>query len=439
MGRIELRLDIYSLLIFFTLTYTICPVYFILGPVSARDLLILLFGFCCLFSFFFENKMRIKVNSASRAIICALFIWSVSLSLIQVIHGEFIYALRTFLLWAVCVPIAAQSINTKNRFIKLIDVITYLYIIVSIFGIVEEFTKVNIFDVLFNTVDTELNYNAARLGIFRIISFTSHAITYSTFCMFGLGIILYRQTIKKSKLNIIAYALVLVSAFFTLARSGLIVILLSQLLLLWFCGYHKFIKRFFQIVIALFVVGLIGYIAFPEVRKALNLAGYVVLALFDDSYVGILRSMGFTDNTSGFGTRLQIYRWVYERLAPNYLFGKGREAEFAVYLSSGGYSTTKTAIEVEWAQTLYRYGFLGLIVEAWYYLTILLRAIGKKAIKATQWESSIGFSKVMGAIIAGYIVESFAVSQNNELQMFSVLMMLYLAYVTNIGFQEVSR
>lgn len=439
MRRIRLRLDIYSLLIIFILTYTVCPVYFILGPISARDLLLFIFGISCLFVFFFKDKMKVRIGSTSRTIVNAMFLWAVLISFIQIIHGEYMYALRTFLLWGICVPVAAQSINTRERFIRLIDIITFLYVVVSVFGIIEEFTQINIFSVLFNTVNTELNYNAARLGIFRIISFTSHAITYSTFCMFGLGVIFYRNTIKKSKANVVAYGLVLLNAFFTLARSGLLVILISQLLLLWFCGYHQFLKRLLQIVAALFVIGLVCYFTFPAVRNALNLASYVVLALFDDSYVGILRSMGFTDNTSGIGTRFQIYGWVFERLNPDYLLGKGREAEFAVSISSGGYSTTKTAIEVEWVQTLYRYGFVGLIAEVQYYLRVCLATLKSKHLKKTAWEGKLCFTYAMGAIIVGYIIESFAVSQNNELQMFSVLLMLLIAYVTNKGFQEESR
>lgn len=432
----SIKINGYSIFMVFAVAYAICPVYFILPYISARDLLVYLLGLLCLYLGLLKSKFKYHVNSGNKKLIIAIFVWSIITVAIQLYHGELSYAVKQICIWVLVVAVGYNIINTKKRFLRTIDVLIWVFLIVGIFGIVEEFTQINIFDVLFNTTGAELNYNAVRLGVYRIISFTSHAISYCTFCMFGLAIVFYRQTIERKKIHVVTYCVICINAIFTLSRSSLFVIIACQIILLWLCGYYTFLKKMLKILVVVVIVGGGLALISESIRQVIITAWYIVLAIFDDSYADTLVSMGFTDNAGAIGTRLKLYGWVLEEVSPNYLLGKGRDAVFSVTVTDGSYSTTKTSIEVEWLQTLFRYGFIGLIAEIYYYALLMFSCLKRRWKKGADWEGKLSYPRMMFAVVICYVAESFAVSQNNELQVFVIMLMLLLSYMSNKGFEK---
>ena len=59
----------------------------------------------------------------------------------------------------------------------------------SILGIFEEITRVNVFSFL-NT-DYELIYNPLRFGLLRILGFSQHTIAHGVYVMFMMSICMY--------------------------------------------------------------------------------------------------------------------------------------------------------------------------------------------------------------------------------------------------------
>ena len=59
--------------------------------------------------------------------------------------------------------------------------------------------------------------------------------------------------------------------------------------------------------------------------------------------------------------------------------------------------------------------------------------------KPAEWEGVISFSRAIAALLIGYVVVLFGVMQNQESQVFSVLIMLLLAYSYNGTYRKVIR
>ena len=430
-GRFTINL--YKLFTVFVVLFPICPVYFFFQTYSVRDLLIYGFSLICVV---FRLKSGFTIRTSKRIIpfLVSMVVSYSILAVVQIIHAEYSLAAKQIIMWILIAVICSQIIKTKEQFLSIIDTLILVGIIIGIFGIVEEFTHYNVFEI-FNTYNGALNYNASRLGIFRIISFTSHAITYSLYCMFLLTLTFYRIMTSKKRIFIIAYIIFVMNIIFTLSRSVIMITIGSQLLLLFLCGYQKFVKTVLKLLFIGIVLVVIACLFSQQIRNMLVTSWYVFMAIFDSSYVPILRSMGFTDNTAGIGNRFDLYGWVFQQLKPNYLLGKGRYGNFSVNIVSSGYSTVKTSIEVEWLQTLFRYGFVGLISEVYFYIKAL--GTSRKGIKReTVWENKISFSKVMFVILVAYVCESFAMMFNNEQQLFLIIVILFLAYNINDGFSE---
>lgn len=427
-----------KLLFLFAAIYPICPYYFSILGIQFRDL-VLCFTFVGIL--FVRQRYKIIVKKTVISLMIAILIWSVMTVAMQLYHGELAYAFRQLVLWLGICFVGSQLINTKEKFLKIIDILISVSVIVGLFGIIEEVTRFNVFS-LVNTVNATLNYNPLRFGILRIISFTSHAITYCAYCVFIMTLIFYRVTVNKKKNNgkyFIVYAIIAINAFLTLSRSALIVLVGTQLLLLLFCGYKKFIKKGLLIFCALFVFILLGSLISEQIRNFVNLAVYTVLVLLNDDYVSVLFQAGLTDNTSGVGNRFDLYKWVWRELSPDYLLGRGRLSGFSyTYINSDGYRQTKSSIEVEWLRTLYYYGFPGMISEIYVFISLLRNTWKKKVAAPASWEGKLSFTRLVGVLILGYVILFFAVMQNEDVQIFSICVMLLLAYLSNNKFEKVS-
>ena len=94
----------------------------------------------------------------------------------------------------------------------------------------------------------QITLQPLRFGFRRIISFTYQTISFCNYCMFALGLIVYRISVcskgneRKQKYGI-AYGFVFIAALLTLSRSILICIIISQLILLYLCGYKVLLKK----------------------------------------------------------------------------------------------------------------------------------------------------------------------------------------------------
>jgi len=364
-----------------------------------------------------------------------IFIYVFCTGIAQLVHFELKNLFMQFVLWIGITFYAGTMIQTKERFFKILDLLIGTAAVVGIFGFIEEITRFNVFSLL-NTVGSELNYNPLRLGILRIISFTSHAISYCTYCMLIFALLLYRveHTEKEKKKKYYVFGIIiLANAFLTMSRIALVGIVIELLLFLFFSGRKQFLQKIFKYAVILLILLGVSCIFSSGIRQNVRLMVYTVRAYFDESYAELLKDNGFTDNPRGLGNRVDLYGWVYEEVEDDIWFGVGAATKFEhVFLNAKGYNQIKSSIEVEWLRTLYRYGIIGLIGEIIFMLALLIKSFRLKG----DPEEGIGFGKTVFSIVVAYTVVFFGVMQNQDVQAFSVIVILLLAYIQNSGFAK---
>ena len=423
----KMKIRSFEVLEIFCALFPICPSYFYIFGLQVKELILLF----TLVAFIMLGSGVVSLKMLKACIPIFIFVFFTGTS--QLYHMEMRTLIMQVVLWVGVLLFASTTINTKERFYRLLDILIYAGVVVGIFGFIEEITHFNIFSLL-NTAGATIKYNPLRLGILRIISFTSHAISYCTYCMFILALLLYRveHTEKGEKKKYIYFAVIIAAnAMLTLSRIAYIGIFIELVLYLYYSGRKQFIFKTVKYLVILLICVGIGCLFSSSLRRKVQLSVYIVGAYFDDSYITLLRENGFTDNPGGVGNRLDLYGWVYDEMNGKIWFGNGATSKFEhVFVNKDGYNQTKSSIEVEWLRTLYRYGIIGLIGEIILFLSILAKAYFMKE----DPENGLGFGKTCFSIVLAYIVVFFGVMQNQDVQAFAVIIMLLLAYKQYNGF-----
>lgn len=432
MSRKRIKIDGSILVVAFLSLYTIMPTYFVLGGFTVRNLLAFAF---LLFSVLLRG---ILIVDFSQNLFWATCIWTVCTAFCQFLHLDVKYAVQTLIVWIFVLAMSSSAIRSKETFLRVIDALIWSGGVVGCLGIVEEFTHFNVFSLL-NTIGYTLNYNEPRFGLLRIISFTSHAITYCLYCMMILALIFYRVTLpitRNKKIYILCYCLVFGNACLTLSRSALLCVIGSQLFLLWKCGFIKFIKKMGIIVCMTILIGGILMIVSPQIEERVLMVINMFLAVFDDGAEAYISSAGFGGNAGGIGQRFLLYKWVWNVSQDTLLIGKGRGSVFSYYyFTESGRYVMKESIEVELLRTFYRYGLVGLIGELSFFIGLIGNtAKRRKKQKRTKWEGALSFSTVCFVAFLFYIMCMFAVMQNEDAQILFAYVTLFLAYDRNKGF-----
>ena len=356
--------NVFKILLLFSVLYIYTPSYFSFWGTKAH--IIIIFSTLIFLLFFSKFYYPIICHSRLDSLINLTYIWATVLGIISLMYGSSYGVITWILPWVVIVPFLIKGVDSKTKLLKIIDTIIFVALIVAILGIFEELSSVNVFSYL-NT-DNYVYDTGARLGYVRIYSFTSHPITYGLFCMFILMLIFYRMTLpgtRKKKYYITTYILVFISAMCTFSRSSIIFIIISQLLLLWFCGYRKFIERMVEITLLIIIALLIISYAFSEIGRMIQETSILVLAVFSDTYTQKLKALGYQWDTSGVADRFDLWKIVFNRMKDHWLFGHGPGTTLTnVFLTnSAGNQYEKTSIEGQPLLVLFRYGIFAAILE----------------------------------------------------------------------------
>lgn len=427
MNRNIVNKKTFFVLLIFTILYPITPSYFRLYGIIFQ--LIELFATAGLLLFFNKGKYPIITRNKFRKLIIVTFLWAIVLAGISLIYRNTYGVIIYLVPWIIISPFYIKGICNKIRFLKIIDAIIFVSFIVAILGIFEEVTGVNVFSYL-NTDGYEYLYGI-RLGFNRIFSFTSHPITYSLYCMFIEVLIFYRMMLPETKIPkyIFAYIIVFISAVCTISRSSIILIVLSQILLLWLCGYHIFIKRMMEILCVLVVGVIIISSIFPAFGDMINQVTILVLAVFSDSFATKLAGLGYQWDPSGVADRLDLWKIIFDKMWGHYLLGHGPGAMLTdtyVYNSLGN-KIEKTSIEVQPLLVLYRYGILAAFFEELRNIFQIITGYKYRNIKAS-WEGKIGFNKVCLVLFVFYFFALFTVNQTDTIRIYMLISCLFISY-----------
>lgn len=410
--------------------YPIIPQYFGIIGISAFKLMCL---WIVLFASVFFGISR-SVATSCRNIQIAFGIWLIIMFINAILFKCIIEYFYEVLCYYLVGGVIIKCLNTRKQFIRAVDLLIIGAVVASIIGIMESITGFNGFHLL-NTMGAQITLQPLRFGFRRIISFTYQTISFCNYCMFALGLIVYRISVcskeneRKQKYGI-AYAIVFIAALLTLSRSILICIIISQLILLYLCGYKVLLKRILIITTVGMLTVIICSMVLPEIVNVLQNIAYMLLAVFDDNYATML---GNIDGT-GSGDRIELLKWVWESI-DNKWIGMGGSTEFAYSLTehSGIYSyiRTKTSIENQYLNLLYHYGIIGLISMIWVYIQLFIKSIIQAVKNPSEWEGRISFPKMLVVILGTYYISFFGVHQIDEKRIFFCLIFLLIAYCNN--------
>lgn len=424
-----MRISKKNILWFIVVIYPLIPYYFTLFGINATNI-IAIFIFCVLFALY---KDRILIFKKDRLLMIFLFA-CLCQTLSMAINGsvEALYYVFKIILPFYYLTILIQ---TKEDFYYVIENVVNASGVLCIFGIIEEVTHFNIFSLL-NTSGSTLNYNALRFGLLRIISFTGQAITYGIYIMFCLCLCFYLLQIykvagiRRNQLMLI-YVLLWVNAILTLSRSSILCCLLSQVLLLFFCGAKKTIKTICSYSVIILVV--IGFVcAFSDAaRVALLNFVWMLAAVFDPSYSSLISASFGNDNLIAQGNRIDLYNWVFESMNGKWIFGHGYDVQFSyshdVVTDGWTWTSTKTSIEVQSLFLLFHYGVITVVSQYVAYIVALVNSWKNRKIRM-QNETTLGFNGVICSIIITYLFYFLANSMGSEEFFFYILIALFIVY-----------
>ncbi|GAA6278304.1 hypothetical protein F180042I2_06870 [Enterocloster bolteae] len=338
--------------------------------------------------------------------------------------------------------IFVSEVKDKKVFFKLIDCVIYSGMIVCFLGIAEALTGFNIFYSILNTVGAVANYNSARLGMVRIIGFTSHAISYAAYIMFLLSMVIYRirqiSSRRKKRSYSIVYITAVVNAVLTLSRSAIMAIILCQLLLLLKLGVQKTVKKVLVTICVTLALSLIIQIMVPDF-DFISQFFLMMIGVFNKSVSNIITD-AVGANANGIGERLLLYKWVWDSMEGSMIVGHGGGTAFAYnYTISGdiwNLTHTKESIEVQYLYQLYHYGMIGMLSQIIMYISLLIAGIKSYRKSKKSCEGKLTFDYVFLVTLAVYFLLFFAVNQATERYIFNMFLYLFFAYSTNRLFVE---
>lgn len=423
-----------KILILLCAGYVVIPAYFKIVGISFSYI-------CCMMVIAFGLGLRqFNMKFQYNRLTGVLLLWLGINTIVYLVHAYFWGAVWNFLIIAAGI-IVGNTIKDRRVFTGIILQVIYVTGIVCIFGIVESLSGFNIWK-YFNNSGAVININPPRFGLTRIVSFAYQTISYGTYLVMASCLAMYllyiKETISKKQKNYvkICYVLIVINLLLTISRSVILIFIVSQVMLLYGLGAKKLLKKLLNI----FILGVAALVVFsliaPKVFEAVQNVYYMMMAIFDSDYTSLIASSFGKDNLNAVGTRLDIYKWTYEKVAGRVWFGVGFHTPFSYMYDSGNAWHTmieKTAIEVEYLLTFYESGYIGLISEVIVFFTVLLESYkGRK--KTTNWEGKLGFNYLMFVIISCMIVQYFMVNQSSEQNLFFLIIGLFLAYNNNRNF-----
>lgn len=412
-----------SLLYFYIAFYPIIPVYFGVGAVSFYIYFNILFALI-LFVLSFESIGKLFNKTT-----CLFCLYVLSMVLSNFVHNNYVYVIRDITSLPLIAIAFLRLIKTEADLLEGIDVIVKVGYILGILGIIESITHFNFFS-LFNTMGASLNYNDFRLGMLRILSYTSQTITYADYATMIACLAFYRVMTSYGKERskfVRIYVVMCINVILTFSRSIILVFVIAQVLLSLFCGFRKAVRNFFLgFACVILVIAIISQVI-PTAKTAMNNFLYMFLAVVSDEYVDSIANT--VDNTTGIGHRFLLYEWVWNSVKGNLLFGRGLVARFRYDTGT----MMKTAIEVQYLYTLFHNGIIAMVAEIGMYLGLLFSSFGygKKNHLSTE-RGKLTFGKTCFALFLSQILSYFAVMQDTVGRMFFIIVFLFFSYAINV-------
>mgnify|MGYP001623053856 CR=1 FL=1 len=331
---------------------------------------------------------------------------------------QMVYFLISFILARY---IILSGVSSKQSFERVISWIIVLFAAYSVLGIIEAFTKFNLFDSFFNRyVATGYAANSMRYGIMRGHGVCTISINNGILTSMIWAISAYRVFNKKSRntLWILCYILIGLNSLLSLSRAVIAYAIIVQCLIVIKCGYKWLVKRIAIGGVILAPIVLLLQNRLSQFFSAIVQMFLPLLAVFDSSFYQYVNA---SEGIGSFGQRIDLWGYVFKAIKNKILFGWGYTAEFSVMIGN----FRKTSIEVHWLLLLFQAGMVGMVGFICYQIWSLKKI---RNIKGNLNERRVSFPYTMMLIAVGYFFVLFTCAGFEDLQMFYLLMALTEAY-----------
>lgn len=421
------RFDYFYICLVFIFLYPILPNWFAVVGINIRNFLSL---FLIITFLMFRRSIPI-FRFKRKGYVFLVLTWIIAF-FIAYTNGGGIFEAFYDLMRNIFVPlILFNVINSKEKFDKAIDILIYGSEFVCIFGIIESLFHFNIFELLNNT-GSALNYNAPRFGLVRIISGHDMTNSYAIYLSIMLSLVLYKLVNEKKGRLKFDYLIIVVNILLTFSRSMILATFVLQMVILFCCGFIKFVRRVFIGLVIVLLSLLFISVLFPELASKLNDIYTIFLAIFDSNYASTAASLLGDRTENAIGNRFDLYRWVFESMGNNWLLGNGIFAEFKyqLNLTDGQFywTTYKSSIEVQLLYLLYHGGLVLAISEYLLYIGTLIRIRCERFSKC-YWETEISFSLIIFLSLIMYFAILFSVHKSSEWRLITIIIPLYFSYL----------
>lgn len=376
-----------------------------------------------------DNSPKISKILLSGGAIALLLIQIVSY-LIHFYGFSTLTAVVQFLLTFGMIPlIVFRRLNTQEKVYGYLSAIVYIFAAYSVLGLVEAFTGLNVFEILYGYSIERYAANEIRFGIYRSFGFCTVSINNAMLMNMVWCIANYLVCKRKERKSyVFAWAIIGIYTILILSKAVMMIAVLSQIVLFFRNKKQKLTLKGFVKSLVL-VIGVL---------VLLN-SDILIVKYAKNIYIPILNQLlgtGFAYDNSfsagGFGERMQLASWVIEELGDKWPFGVGYQQKFShsfVKISASGNHSTwyKESIENTWLFYLYRTGLFGLSGFILYQISCIKKSL--KMLKRENERYSISF--LMLVISAGYYVLMLTCFAQEDLRFYYILIAVFSAYIRN--------
>lgn len=409
-------------LIVFLLLISVFPAYSHIFNHKTSSML--LFSLLLMFVLMSKPQFSLKLDITGFFI----FLWIIFRIIAYSSNLEFINAVVFIIEISSIYMVVARFVVNADRLLRLLHYIVVISFGVSVLGVIEGLTGFNIF--LYLDDGSTVVRNLARLGIVRIIGFTAQTAHYALYLSIVSFIAIYLIDIETSRKKIrfykITFLLLVINILFTLTRAAVLCFLIGIILVFIKKGLGKTISIILAFMAIVFAISVFFEHSFVAQFF------YMMLAIFNPDYAGKLAAGSLNEYANGIGDRLNLYKWVYETVKDNILFGMGEKAQFSyvhrIDMLTFSYYETKQSIEVNYLYILFHYGVISLVTEVMWNIRILRKSIKNSLRRKFEFEKKITFNYLIFVIVCVNLISWFTVSQGEEDILVYILMVAWMCY-----------
>lgn len=416
-----------KILLFSIVLLSVLPTWFQIGGHMAISLMLPVI----LFFYLLEQRI-LQLNFIKYT--WSIIIWLLIRGCICMSHGEYVRTITLSLTILLSIFILASYVDNEVKFINAIDIILYVSVAVCLLGIVEGIIGNNLFLTILNTSNSTIIRNVERLGVTRIIGFTTQTTHYALYMGMVSLLTVYRLSLcrtrrKKFRFYVI-YVLQIINMFMTTSRTALLCYTMCVLFLLIKQGVRKLI-----IYMAILGIILASFMLLFD-TSFIGQTIYMLLGSVFPGFLNLVSGVAEAERNNAIGDRLRLYVWVYNNLKGHLLLGVGEKTEFAqkvtIVTAQYSYTAIKNSIEVQYLNNLYHLGIIGMLAETIMYAKYWLISFKKRNSGRLSFENQYNFDFILMLILFFNLISYLAIMQGEEAHTLYLIIGLWIVYRTQL-------